>query len=63
MLPGSRKKMDEDIDSIYEILPEYVYGMRISDDEVEIYLSDCSKIVLSQPAIEILGDVLDRFRR
>jgi hypothetical protein len=54
---------DDSSYEVYEILPEYVYGMRISADEIEIYLSDCQKIVLSQSAVEIIGDVIDRFRK
>jgi hypothetical protein len=55
--------MDEEPESIaFEIIPDMIMAMRISEDEIAVYLSDEQKISFSQLALDLLGDAIDQFR-
>jgi hypothetical protein len=46
----------------FEIVPEMVYAMRISEDEIEVFISDSQALKFSQLALDLLGDAIDPFR-
>jgi len=55
--------MDEEPESIaFEIIPDMIMAMRISEDEIAVYLSDEQKISFSQLALDLLGDAIDPYR-
>jgi hypothetical protein len=47
---------------VFEIMPDMIYAMRISDDEVEVFISDSQVLKFSQLALDLLGDAIDPFR-
>jgi len=46
----------------FEIIPDMIMAMRISDDEIVVYLSDYQRLTFSQLALDLLGDAIDQFR-
>jgi hypothetical protein len=46
----------------FEIMPELIYAMRISEDEVQVFISDSQSLRFSQLALDLLGDAIDPFR-
>jgi hypothetical protein len=46
----------------FEIIPDMIMAMRISEDEIVVYLSDYQRLTFSQLALDLLGDAIDQFR-
>jgi hypothetical protein len=57
MMDDSSEQFD-----VFEIIPDMVYAMRISDDEVEIFINDSQVLKFSQYALDLLAEKIDPFR-
>jgi hypothetical protein len=58
------RKMDDPEEQYeqFEIIPDMIMAMRISDNEIVVYLSDYQRLTFSQLALDLLGDAIDQFR-
>lgn len=52
---------NEELDDEFLIDPEMLYGMRVNDDEVRLYINEHTTFVISQDAVRALYDELEKF--
>jgi hypothetical protein len=49
---------DQELSCQYEIDPDMIMSMRISDDEIVVYLNENNKLTFTQYALDLLGEAI-----